>query len=64
MATILQTIFSDKIFMNKKFCILIEISKTFVRKGPIDNNPALVEIMAWCQIGDKPLSEPMFDPIH
>ena len=29
----------------------------FVPKGPIDNNPALVEIMAWRRIGDKPLSE-------
>ena len=26
---------------------------------PTDNNPALVQIMAWCWIGDKPLSEPM-----
>ena len=31
----------------------------FVLKGPTDNNPALVEIMAWRRIGDKPLSEPM-----
>ena len=30
------------IFMNEKFCILIKISVKFVRKGPIDNNPALV----------------------
>ena len=30
------------IFMNKKFCILIEISLKFVSKGPIDNNPILV----------------------
>ena len=29
------------------------------RKGPIDNNPALVQIMAWRRSGDKPLSEPM-----
>ena len=27
--------------------------------GPIKNIPALVQIMAWCQSGDKPLSEPM-----
>ena len=27
--------------------------------GPIDNDPALVQIMAWRRIGDKPLSEPM-----
>ena len=30
------------IFMNEKFCILIEISLKFVPKSPIDNNPALV----------------------
>ena len=31
----------------------------FVPKGPIDNIPALVQIMAWRRPGDKPLSEPM-----
>ena len=31
------------IFMNEKFCILIK----FVPEGPIDNNAALVQIMAW-----------------
>ena len=38
--------FSDDIsrciFVNEKFCILIKISLSFVPKGPIDNNPALV----------------------
>ena len=34
------------IFMNEKFCILIKISLKFVPKVPIDNNPALVQIMA------------------
>ena len=33
-------------------------SQKFVFKVPIDNNPALVLIMAWCRIVDKPLSEP------
>ena len=33
--------------------------KMFVPKGPINNSPALVQIMAWRQSGDKPLSEPM-----
>ena len=27
--------------------------------GPINNIPALVQIMAWCRPGDKSLSEPM-----
>ena len=30
------------IFMNKKFCVLIEISLKFVPRGPINNIPALV----------------------
>ena len=30
------------IFVNEKFCILIKISLNFIRKGPIENNPALV----------------------
>ena len=31
----------------------------FVPKDPINNIPALIQIMAWRQPGDKPLSEPM-----
>ena len=45
--------------MNEKFCILIRISLKFVPKGPINNIPALVQIMAWRRPGDEPLSEPM-----
>ena len=47
------------ILLNEKFCILIKISLKFVPKGPINNIPALVQIMAWRRPGDKPLSEPM-----
>ena len=47
------------IFINEKFCILIKISLKFVPEGPTDNIPTLAWIMAWCWIGDKPLSEPM-----
>ena len=47
------------IFFNENCCILIKFSLKYVRKGPIDNNPALVQIMAWCPSGDKPLSKPM-----
>ena len=39
--------------------ISIKISINFVPKGAIKNIPALVQIMAWLQIGDKPLSEQM-----
>ena len=34
-------------------------SQKFVPKGPINNIPSLVQIMAWRRTGDKPLSEPM-----
>ena len=55
--------FADDIFtcnfLNGNCCILIKFSLKYVRKGPIDNNPALVQIMAWRRPGDKPLSEPM-----
>ena len=45
------------IFVNKKFCILVKILLKFAPKVPIDNNPVLVQIMAWCRPGDKTLSE-------
>ena len=47
------------IFLTENVWISIGISLMFVPKGPINNIPALVQIMAWCQPGDKPLSEPM-----
>ena len=48
-----------RIFLNENVRISIKISLKFVPKGPIYNNPALVQIMAWCRSGNKPLSEPM-----
>ena len=45
--------------MNEKFCILILISLKFVPKGSNDNKSVLVQVMAWCQTGAKPLPEPM-----
>ena len=47
------------IFFNENCCIFIKFSLKYVRKGPIDNNPALGQIMAWRRSGDMPLSEPM-----
>ena len=47
------------IFDNENCCFYIKFSLKYVRKGPIDNNPALVQIMAWRRSGDKSLSEPM-----
>ena len=48
-----------RIFFNENVWISIKISLKFVPKGPINNIPALVQIMAWRQPGDKALSEPM-----
>ena len=47
------------IFLNENIWISIKISLKFVPKGPINNIPALVQIMAWRRPGDKPLSEAM-----
>ena len=47
------------IFLNENVWIPINISLKFVPKCPINNIPALVQIMAWRRPGDKPLSEPM-----
>ena len=47
------------IFLNENVWISIKVSLTFVPKGPINNIPALVQIMAWHWSGDEPLPEPM-----
>ena len=47
------------IFVSENVWILIKISLKFDPRRPINNIPALFQIMAWHQPGDKPLSEPM-----
>ena len=47
------------ILLNQNAWILINVSQNFVPKGPINNIPALVQIMAWRRPGNKPLSGPM-----
>ena len=47
------------IFENEIEWISPRISLKFVPKVRINNIPALVQIMAWRRLGDKPLSEPM-----
>ena len=47
------------LFLNENVWIAIKISLMFILKGPINNIPALVLIMAWRRPGAKPLSEPM-----
>ena len=39
------------IFFNENCSILLKFSLKYVRKGPIDNNPPLVQIMAWRRSG-------------
>ena len=41
-----------RIFVNENVIISIEISPKFVRTGPTDNFPSLVQIMAWRRPGD------------
>ena len=47
------------IFLNQNAWISLKISLKFAPKVRINNIPALVQIMAWHRLGDKPLSEPM-----
>ena len=47
------------IFLNENDRIPIWISLKFVPNSPIDNKPALVQVMASHQTGDKPLPEPI-----
>ena len=47
------------IFLNENVWISINISLKFVLNGPINNIPALVQVMAWRRPGGKPLSEPV-----
>ena len=45
--------------LSENLWISLEISLKSVSKFRINNNPALVQIMAWCLSGNKPLSELM-----
>ena len=62
--------FPDDIFkcilFNENVWISLKISLKFAPQGPINNIPALVQIMAWRRPDDKPLSGPMMvkSPTH
>ena len=47
------------ILLDENVWILIDISLKFGPRGPINNIPTLVQVMARRRPGDKPLSEPM-----
>ena len=50
---------SKCIFLYENVWISFQISQKFVPAGPINNIPALVQVMAWHWTGNKTLSEPM-----
>ena len=59
MAAVFQTLFSGACSWMKMFQFRLKFHWTlFVRVGPMNNIPALVQIMAWRRPGDKPLSDP------
>ena len=47
------------IFLNGNVRIPNKISLKYVPRSPVDNREALVQLMAWCWTGDKPLPGPM-----
>ena len=59
MAAILADNIFKCIFLNDNDSFPIPISLKFVARSPINNKPALVQVMAWHQTGDKPLPELM-----
>ena len=60
MAAISQTTFSNAFSSMKMFEFRLQFQwLKFVPKVPINNIPELVQIIAWRQPGDKPLSEQM-----
>ena len=47
------------IFLNENNKIQIQIALRFIPRSPMDNKTALLQVMAWRRIGDKPLPELM-----
>ena len=59
MAAILADDIFNCIFLKENDRIPSQISQKYVPRSPIGNKPALDQVMAWRQTGDKPLPEPM-----
>ena len=59
MAAILGDDIFKCIFLNEKDKIQIQISLKLFPRCPIENKPALVQVMVWRRTGGKPLPEPM-----
>ena len=58
MAAILADNIFKLIFFNENGRILIQISLKFFPRSQVDKS-ALVQVMAWCQTGNKTLPEPV-----
>ena len=58
MSVISQTTVSNAFSLMRNL-YLIQVSIKFAPKGPVDNTPVLVQVMAWRPKRDKPLSKPM-----
>ena len=52
------------IFLNENGRNLIQISLKFVPNSPIDNKPALIQVMAWRQKSENPFTWTNDDPVH
>ena len=54
----MAAILADKtfkcIFLNENDRTPIRISLKFVPSSPIDNKPELVQVLTWCQTGNRP----------
>ena len=64
MAAILWDDIFKCIFLNENDKTPIQISLKYVPRSPIDNKPALVQVMSWCRTGEKPFTEPMLPQFH
>ena len=58
MTTISQTTFWKE-YLWMKILVFDQISLKFVHKVPVDDNSALIQVIAWGRTADKPLPEPM-----
>ena len=47
------------IFLNETIWTSLKMPLKFVPNVRINNIPALIQIMVWCRLGDKPLSKPV-----
>ena len=54
----------EHIFLQENLYSLFQISLKFVPQAPINSKSSLVQVMAWCQAGTKPLPETNGDQVQ